>query len=108
MPKIPVDAEWIQNGTTVAGGNGEGNGLHQLSKASGVCVINDLTIYVADRDNNRIVEWKKGATVGHVVVGGNGQGNQNDQLDGPRNVIVDKENDRVFWGNSDQNFKNSF
>ncbi len=96
IPKIPVDARWTQDGTTVAGGNGDGNGLHQLSKASGVCVLNGSRFYVADRGNHRIVEWKKDATSGQVVAGGNGQGNQNDQLDGPRNVIVDQENDALI------------
>ncbi|CAF1366069.1 unnamed protein product [Adineta steineri] len=71
-----------------------GNGLNQLSNPYGVYVDHDdQTIYVAEYANHRIVEWKKGAKNGQVVAGGNGPGNQNNQLNRPRNVIVDKKND---------------
>ena len=56
-------------------------------------IDDDQTIYVADTYNHRIVEWKSGATNGQVIAGGNGEGNRNDQLNGPRNVIIDKESD---------------
>ncbi|CAF4313720.1 unnamed protein product, partial [Rotaria magnacalcarata] len=62
---------WKQNGLTVAGGNGQGNGINQLSNPCGLYVDDDQTVYVADRDNHRIVEWKSGATSGQVVAGGN-------------------------------------
>jgi sugar lactone lactonase YvrE len=42
------------------------------------------------------VEWKSGATSGQVVAGGNGAGNQNNQLNSPTNVIIDKENDSLI------------
>jgi sugar lactone lactonase YvrE len=93
IPNIGVNAKWIQNGISVAGSNAGGIGLNQLSNPHGVYVDDDQTIYVADFSNHRIVEWKRGATVGQVVAGGNGQGNQNNQLNGPTNVIVSKKND---------------
>ncbi|CAF5109978.1 unnamed protein product, partial [Rotaria sp. Silwood1] len=71
---IHPNARWQQNGITVAGGNGEGNGINQLSYPYGLYVDEDQTIYVADQDNHRIVEWKWSATSGQVVAGGNGQG----------------------------------
>lgn len=37
------------------------------------------------------MEWKHGATSGQVVAGGNGAGNQNNQLNCPSGVIVDKQ-----------------
>ncbi|CAF1291855.1 unnamed protein product, partial [Rotaria sp. Silwood1] len=90
---IHPNAQWQQNGITVAGGNGYGNGINQLSNPLGLYVDEDQTIYVADQYNHRIVEWKWGATSGQVVAGGNGQGSGAHQLNNPYNVIVDKERD---------------
>jgi sugar lactone lactonase YvrE len=96
IQNIAVNAKWIQNGIIVAGGNGQGNEVNQLSCPNGLYVADDETIYVADYYNHRIVEWKNGATGGRVVAGGNGQGNRNDQLNGPINVIVDNESDSLM------------
>jgi sugar lactone lactonase YvrE len=70
----------MQDGITVTGGHGEGNGLNQLSRSYGVFIDDDQTIYVADTSNHRIVEWKNGAINGQIVAGGNGPGNQSYQL----------------------------
>ncbi|CAF4493978.1 unnamed protein product [Didymodactylos carnosus] len=56
----------------------------------------DQTIYIADRANHRIVEWKWGATSGQVVAGGNEEGNETHQLSNPFDVIVDKERDSLI------------
>jgi DNA-binding beta-propeller fold protein YncE len=93
IPNIGINAKWMQNGITVAGGNGNGNALNQLSRPWSVYIDNDQTLYVADQSNDRIVKWKKGATNGEVVAGGNGRGSRNDQLSRPMIVIVDKQND---------------
>ncbi|CAF3138162.1 unnamed protein product [Rotaria sp. Silwood2] len=93
---IHPNAKWIQNGLTVAGGNGLGNGSNQLNNPYGFYVDDDQTIYVADRYNNRIVEWKYGATSGQVIAGGNGDGDGDDQLNNPLDVIVDKERDSLI------------
>ena len=93
IPNINIDAKWIQNGITVAGGNGQGSELNQLGSPCGIHIDNDQTIYVAECLNCRIVEWKSGATIGRVVAGGNGRGNRSDQLSGSGQVIVDKEGD---------------
>ncbi|CAF1474483.1 unnamed protein product, partial [Rotaria sp. Silwood1] len=93
---IHPNARWQQNGITVAGGNRQGNGINQLSYPLGLYVDDDQTIYVADRTNHRIVEWKRGATSGQVVAGGNGQGSGDHQLDNPRDVIIDKERDSLI------------
>ncbi len=50
-------------------------------------------MYIADYRNNRIMEWKIGASYGKIVAGGNGEGNRTDQLNGPTDVIVDKNSD---------------
>jgi sugar lactone lactonase YvrE len=80
----------------VAGGNEQGNGVNQLSSPWDVYVDDDQTIYVADYENHRIVEWKKGATIGQVVAGGKEAGNRNDQLNGPTNIIVDRKDDSLI------------
>ena len=53
------------------------------------------TVIVADDGNHRIVEWKRGATSGTVLAGGTGQGKRPDQLNGPTDVIFDKETDSL-------------
>ncbi|CAF5111870.1 unnamed protein product, partial [Rotaria sp. Silwood1] len=71
---IHPNARWQQNGITVAGGNGNGNGINQLFYPYGLYVDDDQTIYVADQYNHRFVAWKLRATSDQVVAGGNGQG----------------------------------
>ncbi|CAF3869819.1 unnamed protein product, partial [Rotaria sp. Silwood1] len=78
--------KWMKgakHGIGVAGGQGKGNGLTQLSRPEGVVVDQLGTVYVADRWNDRIMRWPKGATHGNVIVGGNGAGGQSNQLNGP-------------------------
>ncbi|CAF1522956.1 unnamed protein product, partial [Rotaria sp. Silwood1] len=93
---IHSNARWQQNGITVVGGNGNGNGINQLSYPLGLFVDDEQTIYVADQGNHRIMEWKWGATSGQVVAGGNGQGSGTHQLSNPWDVIVDKETDSLI------------
>ena len=59
-------------------------------------IDDDQDIYVADYKNDRIVEWKCGATNGQVVAGGKGKGNQTNQLNGPTDVIVDNERNNLI------------
>jgi sugar lactone lactonase YvrE len=61
-----------------------------------VYVDEDQTIYVADCENHRIVEWRCGATSGEIVAGGNGEGNEMNQLSCPTDVIVDKERNNLI------------
>ena len=91
--KMFSNIKWIQDGITVAGGNEKGNALNQLFYPWGLTVDDDQTIYVADCVNDRIMEWKSGATSGRVVAGGNGEGSKENQLNGPRDVIIDRQTD---------------
>ena len=84
--------KWKQHGITVAGGHGKGNELNQLCNPNGIFIDNDKTIYIADCNNHRIVQWKYGEKNGQIIAGGNGEGNRNDQLNGPTDIIVDKQN----------------
>ncbi|CAF1443739.1 unnamed protein product [Rotaria sordida] len=92
LTDIRPNTKWIQNGLTVAGGNGPGSRINQLHGPCGLYVDDDQTIYVADMSNHRIVEWKCGATTGQVVAGGNGA----HQLNCPYDVIIDKERDSLI------------
>ncbi len=93
---LQPNAKWHQNGVTVAGGNGKGNGINQLSYPWGLYVDDDQTVYVADHSNHRIVEWKWSAKSGQVVAGGNRKGSGTHQLSNPADVIVDKERDSLI------------
>ena len=67
---------------------------------------------MADRENDRIMRWVKGATEGSVIVGGNGRGGQSNQLNEPFGLsfdrhgnlyVVDYGNHRVQKFNIDSN-----
>ena len=77
------------NGAVVAGGNGQGAGLHQLSNPTYVCVDEEHAVYVSDNQNHRVMKWLKGAREGVVVAGGLGEGNDLTQLHYPDGVLVD-------------------
>ncbi|CAF0748686.1 unnamed protein product [Adineta steineri] len=100
---ISNSTKWKQYAVTVAGGNGEGNQLNQLSRPYGIYIDDeDQSIYIADQWSHRIVKWKSGASHGQVVAGGNGEGSRLDQLNHPTDLIVDKNSDSLIicdWGN---------
>ncbi len=107
--------KWVEGakqGIVVAGGQGKGNGLTQLSNPLGVVVDQLGTVYVAEVGNARIMRWVKGATQGSVIVGGNGVGGQSNQLNWPEGLsfdrhgnlyVVDQGNHRVQKFNIDSN-----
>lgn len=98
LPVTALDghARWLTNGVTVAGGNGQGNKLNQLCYPQGIHIDADRMIFIADRQNHRVVEWTSGAPSCLIVAGKNGTGKRNDQLTSPTNVYVDKEHDCLF------------
>ncbi|CAF3438514.1 unnamed protein product [Rotaria sp. Silwood2] len=77
-------------GTVVAGGNGSGNRLDQLSFPQYVFVDRDHSMYVSEWGNHRVMKWVEGAKQGIVVAGGQGQGNGLTQLYYPYGVVVDQ------------------
>ncbi|CAF5166875.1 unnamed protein product, partial [Rotaria sp. Silwood1] len=77
-------------GTVVAGGNGQGNRLDQLTNPLYVFVDRDHSVYVSENVNNRVTKWMAGAKEGIVVAGGQGPGNGLTQLNHPRGVVVDQ------------------
>jgi sugar lactone lactonase YvrE len=91
-------------GTVVAGGNGRGNRIDQLSSPRYVFVDRDHSVFVSDYGNHRVMKWVEGAKQGIVVAGGHGQGNGLAQLSNPSGVVVDQlgtvyvaeeQNDRI-------------
>ncbi|CAF4214331.1 unnamed protein product, partial [Rotaria sordida] len=77
-------------GIVVAGGNGNGNRLDQLSYPRYVFVDRDHSVYVSDGGNDRVMKWMEGAKEGIVVAGGQGKGNGLTQLSYPEGVVVDQ------------------
>ncbi|CAF3944347.1 unnamed protein product, partial [Adineta steineri] len=92
--------KWKQNGITVAGGNEEGQKLNQLNGPVGMFIDKNKNIFIADRDNNRIIEWKYNAKEGQIIAGGKGQGKRMNQLNNPTDVIFDQQNHSVIIADS--------
>ncbi|CAF4249782.1 unnamed protein product, partial [Rotaria sordida] len=63
--------EGAKEGIVVAGGQGVGDGLTQLSHPQGVVVDQLGTVYVVDLASGSVKRWPKGATHGNIIVGGN-------------------------------------
>ncbi|CAF1553305.1 unnamed protein product [Adineta steineri] len=91
------------NGTTVAGGNGQGSAGNQLNLPYGVCVSKKTgDIYIADKANHRIQRWSVGATTGITVVGTTGVSGINaTQLNGASNVILDMDETFLYVSDID-------
>ena len=75
--------------STVAGGNGSGSEFNQLNYPPDVTIDSSGNIYVADRDNYRIIKWEPGASEGTVVAGGNGDGTKLNQFTSTQGVALD-------------------
>ena len=92
-----LDTRWKQSAITIAGRNGQGNQSDQLNHPRGICIDDhNQLIYIADYENHRIVEWKLDLNGGRIVVGGNGPGNRLDQLNHPKDVIIDRQNNDLI------------
>ena len=75
-------------GVLVAGGNGVGNAINSLDNPTGLFVDpNTYAVWIADKNNNRIVKWSSSAQV--MAVYGNGSGSGANQFRNPSGVFVD-------------------
>ncbi|CAF4126273.1 unnamed protein product [Adineta steineri] len=81
--------KWKQNAITVAGGNGQGQQLNQLSQPFGIFIDKKKNIFIVDSFNGCIIKWKHNAKQGQIIAGGNGEGNRMDQLNQPKDRSVD-------------------
>ncbi|CAF1494265.1 unnamed protein product, partial [Adineta steineri] len=93
--------EYNNEGVIVAGGNGQGNQLNQLSFPNFIFVDEDQSVYVSDSSNHRVMKWRKGAKEGQIVAGGNGYGENLNQLSLSDGVVVDDLGQIyvIDWGN---------
>ncbi|CAF4139501.1 unnamed protein product [Adineta steineri] len=102
LSKKPKFNKWKQDAITVTGGNGYGEKLNQLYHPEGIFIDKQKNIFIADRFNHRIVEWKCNYNEGQIIAGGNGLGNRMDQLNYPTYIIVDQQNHSIIiadWQN---------
>ena len=97
MLTLPTNAQWSENGKTVAGGNGDGNALNQLDCPLGLDIDDDnQCIVIADWGNHRIMEWKEGVSPKKVIPGGQGWRKKEIQLNHPTDVLFDQEKISFF------------
>ncbi|CAF1449807.1 unnamed protein product, partial [Rotaria magnacalcarata] len=80
-----------KEGMVVAGGQGQGRALTQLSYPYGIFVDTLGTLYVADSGNHRVMRWTQGAEQGTVIVGGNGAGAGANQFSVPFGLSFDRQ-----------------
>ena len=80
-------------GVTVAGGNGDGTGAHQLTSPIGVCLANQAqSLYIGDYANHRVQLWHLGQSSGVTIAGLAGiAGTNSTLLDGPIRVFLNPE-----------------
>jgi len=78
-------------GRGVAGGNGSGNGLHQLHSPRTLLLEPSGTLLIGDAYNHRIVRWQLGAERGELVAGGNGTGAKLNQIARPYGIAFDAD-----------------
>ncbi|CAF1467875.1 unnamed protein product, partial [Rotaria magnacalcarata] len=78
-----------KDGTLVAGGNGRGDGLNQLSGPTHLFVDRDHSVYVSDNNNHRVMKWVEDVKEGIVVAEGQGAGSALIQLFVPQELFVD-------------------
>ncbi|RIV20473.1 T9SS C-terminal target domain-containing protein [Fibrisoma montanum] len=92
--KFPPNSSVGTAGTIVAGGMGYGSDFTQLKYPTGVFVDTFGAIYVADRDNHRIMKFPRNSsmgTPGTIVAGYTGQGSAPNQLNTPSGVYLDND-----------------
>ena len=78
-----------KQGIIVAGGNGPGNQLNQLSSPTYIFVDEDQSIFISDWNNHRVMKWIKGRKEGIIVAGGQNEGSTRTQLSHPQMLTVD-------------------
>ncbi|CAF1001215.1 unnamed protein product [Adineta steineri] len=81
--------EYNNEGIIVAGGNRKGEQLNQLHSPNFIFVDEEQSVYASDRDNHRVMKWRRDAKEGRIVAGGNGKGEKLNQLSKPQGIMID-------------------
>ncbi|CAF3457961.1 unnamed protein product [Rotaria socialis] len=99
---IPTCATWNDTGLTMAGNsNGTlGSDLGSLSAPVSIFVDNNNNLFVADRDNARVLKFVPNATIGIIVAGNGTIGNGSNQLSSPKGVAIDQYGDIIVADSS--------
>ncbi|CAF2146067.1 unnamed protein product [Rotaria magnacalcarata] len=92
----------LPNDEVIAGGNGQGDHLNQLSIPYYFSIKNRKSLLIADGDNHRIVEWIIGEKEGVVRAGGNHAGHNLNQFYQPMSVVAD-QSDNLYVADYDNN-----
>ena len=94
---LPLCAAWNTEGFTVAGReDGEsGDAVDELNKPVGLYAARDGTLYVADRQNHRVMRYTLGDGRNGTPIG-DGRGSESRQLDSPNAVVVDEATNAVY------------
>jgi sugar lactone lactonase YvrE len=78
------------SGITVAGITGYcATGLNQLCSPIALMVDNNQNMYIVDKGNSRILQWKIGASSGTIIAGNGTSGTQATQLNSPNRINFD-------------------
>ncbi|CAF1104286.1 unnamed protein product, partial [Didymodactylos carnosus] len=85
-------------GVIVAGGNGVGSGLHQLSiHTPGLMIDQNNNLYVSEHENHRIVKWEPSAQTGILIAGKtNSRGKNSIRLNFPQGIVVDSIHNALY------------
>ena len=108
-----------REGVIVAGGHGQGGALNQLNYPRHLFVDRDLSVYISDRDNHRVIKWLKDEERRlSLLLAAIGQGNALNQLNSPAGIFVDsmgfdlrrvdQSNSRIMCWRSTQQTMESF
>lgn len=78
-----------------------GSGTNQFSNPLGMTYdSNSDTLYIADSNNHRIMQYTSGASSGTVIAGGNGQGTGSNQLSNPRGLYYESSTNSLLIANN--------
>ncbi|CAF1405715.1 unnamed protein product [Adineta steineri] len=96
-PRIGPNTKWIQAGIAVNKiFSDDSYDSDILLDPYGIDVDDNQTVVITDYSKHRIVEWSIDTTKEQLLAGGRGKGNQNNQLNYPTDVFIDKKADKLI------------
>ena len=87
--KLSPSAQWVSNAIIVAGSApvASGSGLSSLNTSHGIRIVDGTTLYIADKDNHRVVVIKPGSNNATAIIG-TAQGAGVSQFSQPTDIFV--------------------